>query len=142
MRLSRRLYVSALCLCATLVAPLGHAAKVSNGPMLKHAAIQALVAGNTSVGRHVIQGYRFRRHYVDGGVLHSFVDDASAPDIGRWWVDKDKLCVAWEGFDQPLCRNVLRGNDGKYRKVLVTRKGKRKLVIKYGSIHAGIVRTP
>lgn len=105
-------------------------------------SIQQLFSGNSAVGKHLLHNYSFQRYYGVEGKLRSRVLDSDgeikgAPDEGRWWVEKNQLCLSWQGFDQPLCRNVILHDDGRHEKTLMKGKRFRKPIVHYEEFQAG-----
>ena len=105
-------------------------------------SIQRLFAGNSATGQHLLHAYHFQRYYGADGQLRSRVlvankGNKGAPEKGRWWVEKNRLCLSWQGFDQPLCRNVILHDDGRYEKTLMKGKRFRKPIVRYEAFHSG-----
>jgi len=116
----------------------GGSSKTSaGGKDLTGAEITELFAGKTVEGHHERKHYDFKSYYEPDGELRSYQGPDKKLHKAKWQVKGDDICITWQDDPEELCRKMVKGADGSYRKEKVKRNGSRLVVVTFKSFQKG-----
>jgi hypothetical protein len=115
----------------------GGEASRGDGRDLSGVEITALFADKTVEGHHERKHYDFRSYYSADGELRSYQGPKKTKRLASWRVKGNDICVRWKDQTEDLCRRMVEGPDGSYRKEKVRKNGTRLVVVTFKSFTTG-----
>ena len=98
---------------------------------------QALFSDKTVSGKHEKHGYSFISYYEPTGTFRSYQDGSKTPQLGKWWIRNDTICIRWQEEKEDLCRHMMTDDNNKYWKYLIKNNGKQVKIVTFNSFEPG-----